>query len=113
MVMGDIVTGCEVLVVGGGPGGYTAAIRASQLGKDVILVDKYDPGGTCVYRGCIPTKSLIHAANLIYDIKNPGNIGIKGSVEFDYNQKLSAMLVNLSMIISFILLWILILILNG
>jgi dihydrolipoamide dehydrogenase len=84
MVMGDIVTGCEVLVVGGGPGGYTAAIRASQLGKDVILVDKYDPGGTCVFRGCIPSKALIHAANLIYDIKNPGNIGIKGSVEFDY-----------------------------
>ena len=84
MVMGDIVTGCEVLVVGGGPGGYTAAIRASQLGKDVILVDKYDPGGTCVYRGCIPTKTLIHAANFIYDIKNPGNIGIRGSVEFDY-----------------------------
>ena len=83
MVMGDIVTGCDVLVVGGGPGGYTAAIRASQLGKDVILVDKYDPGGTCVYRGCIPSKALIHAANFIYDIKNPGNTGIKGSVEFD------------------------------
>ncbi|NJD52857.1 MAG: dihydrolipoyl dehydrogenase [Candidatus Methanoperedens sp.] len=84
MVMGDIVTGCEVLVVGGGPGGYTAAIRASQLGKDVILVDKYDPGGTCVFRGCIPSKALIQAANFIYDIKNPGDRGIKGSVEFDY-----------------------------
>jgi len=48
MVMGDIVTGCDVLVIGGGPGGYTAAIRASQLGKDVILVEKYDLGGMCV-----------------------------------------------------------------
>jgi dihydrolipoamide dehydrogenase len=86
MVMGDIETGCDVLVIGGGPGGYTAAIRASQLGKDVILVEKYDLGGTCVYRGCIPSKTLIHAANLIYDIKNPGNIGIKGSVEFDYKK---------------------------
>jgi len=86
MVMGDIVTGCEVLVVGGGPGGYTAAIRASQLGKDVILVDKYELGGTCIYRGCIPSKTLIHASNLIYDIRNPGNIGIKGSVEFDYKK---------------------------
>src|SRR5659263_70769 len=84
MVMGDIVTGCDVLVIGGGPGGYTAAIRASQLDKDVILVEKYDLGGTCVYRGCIPSKMLIHAANIIYDIRNPGNIGIKGSVEFDY-----------------------------
>jgi dihydrolipoamide dehydrogenase len=83
MVMGDIITGCDVLVVGGGPGGYTAAIRAAQLGKDVILVERYDLGGACVYRGCIPSKALIHAANFIYDIKNPGNTGIKGSVEFD------------------------------
>ncbi len=86
MVMGDIVTGCDVLVIGGGPGGYTAAIRASQLGKDVILVEKYDLGGACVFRGCIPSKTLIHVANFIYDIKNPGNIGIKGSVEFDYKK---------------------------
>ncbi len=86
MVMGDIVTGCDVLVIGGGPGGYTAAIRASQLGKDVILVEKYELGGVCVYRGCIPSKALIHAANFIYDIKNPGITGIKASVEFDYKK---------------------------
>ncbi|VVB90061.1 Dihydrolipoyl dehydrogenase [uncultured archaeon] len=86
MVMGDLVTGCDVLVVGGGPGGYTAAIRAAQLGKDVLLVEKHDLGGVCVYRGCIPSKTLIHAANFIYDIKNPGNIGIKTSVEFDYKK---------------------------
>jgi dihydrolipoamide dehydrogenase len=86
MVMGDIETGCDVLVIGGGPGGYTAAIRASQLGKDVILVEKYDLGGVCVYRGCIPSKTLIHAANVIYDIRTPGNIGIKSSVEFDYKK---------------------------
>lgn len=86
MVMGDIVTGCDVLVVGGGPGGYTAAIRASQLGKDVILVEKYDLGGACVFRGCIPSKTLIHAADFIYDIRNPGNRGIKCSVEFDYKK---------------------------
>ncbi len=82
MVMGDIVTGCDVLVIGGGPGGYTAAIRASQLGKDVILVEKYDLGGVCVYRGCIPSKSLIHTTNIIYEMKNPGE-GIKCNVEFD------------------------------
>src|SRR3989304_9506800 len=86
MVMGDIVTGCDVLVIGGGPGGYTAAIRASQLGKDVILAERYGLGGVCVYRGCIPSKTLIHAANFIYNIKNPGNIGIKGSVEYDYKK---------------------------
>ncbi len=82
MVMGDIVTGCDVLVIGGGPGGYTAAIRASQLGKDVILAEKYDLGGVCVFRGCIPSKTMIHAANFIHDMKNPG-AGIKTSVEFD------------------------------
>ncbi len=82
--MGDIVTGCDVLVIGGGPGGYSAAIRASQLGKDVILAEKYDLGGVCVYRGCIPSKTLIHAANLIHDMRNSGNIGINASVEFDY-----------------------------
>lgn len=86
MVMGDIVTGCDVLVIGGGPGGYSAAIRASQLGKDVILAERYGLGGACVYRGCIPSKALIHAANFIYDIKNPGDMGIKGSVEFDYKK---------------------------
>ncbi len=86
MVMGDIVTGCDVLVIGGGPGGYTAAIRAAQLGKDVVLAERYDLGGVCVYRGCIPSKTLIHAANFIYDIKNPGNIGIMGSVEFDFKK---------------------------
>lgn len=84
--MGDIVIGCDVLVIGAGPGGYSAAIRASQLGKDVILADKYDPGGVCVYRGCIPSKTLIHAANLIYDMRNSEKIGIKASVEFDYGK---------------------------
>lgn len=86
MVMGDIVTGCDVLVIGGGPGGYTAAIRASQLGKDVILAEKYDLGGMCVFRGCIPSKTLIHVANFIYEIKNQGNTGVKCSVEFDYKK---------------------------
>ncbi|KCZ70907.1 dihydrolipoamide dehydrogenase [Candidatus Methanoperedens nitroreducens] len=86
MVVGDLVTGCDVLVVGGGPGGYVAAIRASQLGKDVILVEKDELGGVCTNHGCIPSKALIHAANLIHDMKNPGDIGIKSSVEFDFKK---------------------------
>ncbi len=52
----------EVLVVGGGPGGYVAAIRAGQLGLDTILVEADRLGGTCLVRGCIPSKALIHAA---------------------------------------------------
>jgi len=58
----------QVLVVGGGPGGYVAAIRAGQLGLDTVLVDAERPGGTCVLRGCIPSKALIHAADKFADI---------------------------------------------
>ncbi|KAA5801069.1 dihydrolipoyl dehydrogenase [Alkalicaulis satelles] len=53
---------CQVLVVGGGPGGYPAAIRAGQLGLDTVIVDKHGLGGTCLNRGCIPSKAFIHAA---------------------------------------------------
>lgn len=58
----------HVLVVGGGPGGYVAAIRAGQLGLDTVLVDKGRLGGTCLLRGCIPSKALIHAADRFADI---------------------------------------------
>src|SRR5207249_7247173 len=53
----------RVLVVGGGPGGYVAAIRAGQLGLDTVLVEAGRLGGTCLVRGCIPSKALIHAAD--------------------------------------------------
>ncbi|MGE0044419.1 MAG: dihydrolipoyl dehydrogenase [Hyphomonadaceae bacterium] len=54
---------CKVLIVGGGPGGYVAGIRAGQLGLDTILVEQDRLGGTCLIRGCIPSKALIHAAS--------------------------------------------------
>ena len=54
---------CDVLVVGGGPGGYPAAIRSGQLGLDTVIVDKHGLGGTCLNRGCIPSKAFIHAAS--------------------------------------------------
>ncbi|MBR9824693.1 MAG: dihydrolipoyl dehydrogenase [Alphaproteobacteria bacterium] len=59
---------CQVLVVGGGPGGYPAAIRAGQLGLDTIIVDKHGLGGTCLNRGCIPSKAMIHAATKYEDM---------------------------------------------
>lgn len=55
---------CKVLVVGGGPGGYVAAIRAGQLGLDTVLVEADRLGGTCLNRGCIPSKALIHGASV-------------------------------------------------
>lgn len=54
---------CKVLVLGAGPGGYIAAIRAGQLGLDTVIVDGQAPGGTCLNVGCIPSKALIHAAD--------------------------------------------------
>ena len=67
-----------VLVVGGGPGGYVAAIRAAQLGAKVTLIEKQYLGGTCLNVGCIPTKCLLHSAELVEDIKNQGKeIGVE------------------------------------
>src|SRR6185295_14482116 len=61
---------CTVLVLGGGPGGYVAAIRAGQLGLDTILVESGKLGGTCLNVGCIPSKALIHAADVFDETKH-------------------------------------------
>jgi dihydrolipoamide dehydrogenase len=76
MVVGEIATGTDVLVVGGGIGGYVAAIRAAQLGKDVTLVEKAELGGTCLNIGCIPSKALIYASYLFEKIKHLDQMGI-------------------------------------
>ena len=65
----------KVLVVGGGPGGYVAAIRAGQLGLDTLLIDADRLGGTCLIRGCIPSKALIHAAGLYAEITQTAEWG--------------------------------------
>lgn len=62
MVVGDVTTAVDVLVLGAGPGGYVAAIRAAQLGHKVTLVDAGEPGGTCLNLGCIPLKALLSAS---------------------------------------------------
>src|SRR5437660_12614570 len=59
MVVGDVTTAVDVLVLGAGPGGYVAAIRAAQLGRHVTLVEPGPAGGTCLNRGCIPLKALL------------------------------------------------------
>jgi dihydrolipoamide dehydrogenase len=63
MVVGEFTTEVDVLVLGAGPGGYVAAIRAAQLGKSVAIVDVDEVGGVCLNRGCIPSKALISAAH--------------------------------------------------
>jgi len=62
MVVGDVTTAVDVLVLGAGPGGYVAAIRAAQLGRHVTLIDDGLPGGTCLHQGCIPLKALLSAS---------------------------------------------------
>ena len=67
----------QVLVIGSGPGGYTAAFRAADLGKEVILVENYDNlGGVCLNVGCIPSKSLLHTAQVINEAKSANQLGI-------------------------------------
>lgn len=78
----------QIIVIGGGPGGYVAAIRAAQLGAKVTLIEKEHLGGTCLNIGCIPTKCLLHSAELVEDIRNQGkDIGVKVTgVEVDFPQ---------------------------
>src|ERR1035441_3634333 len=75
----------DVVVIGAGPGGYPAAIRAAQLGASVAIVEKEQLGGTCLNWGCIPTKALIGAAETLAKIKRAAAFGITVSgVSLDY-----------------------------
>ena len=76
MVVGDVTTGTEVLVIGGGPGGYVAAIRAAQLGLDTTLVEREAYGGTCLNHGCIPSKALISASDIAHDAREAEDMGV-------------------------------------
>ncbi len=77
----------DVAVLGGGPGGYPAAIRAAQNGKSVVLIEAKDVGGTCLNRGCIPSKTLIANAEVLHKIQTAEDFGIAiGQVSFDYNK---------------------------
>lgn len=67
----------DVIIIGGGPGGYVSAIRASQLGMKTALIEKRDLGGTCLNRGCIPTKTLMHTANLYREAGEAEALGLQ------------------------------------
>lgn len=66
----------DVLILGGGSGGYAAAFRAAQLGKSVTLIEADKVGGTCLHRGCIPTKALLHAAEVADTVRGAAQVGI-------------------------------------
>ncbi|MBP1156499.1 MULTISPECIES: dihydrolipoyl dehydrogenase [unclassified Paenibacillus] len=87
MVVGDASVEIDVLVIGAGPGGYVAAIRASQLGKSVLVVDKAELGGVCLNRGCIPSKALISAAHQYEMVSHADSIGITAeNVKIDFTK---------------------------
>src|SRR3954449_6361365 len=68
----------NIAVIGGGPGGYAAAFLAADLGMKVTLIDpEVNPGGVCLYRGCIPSKALLHVAKLIEESHQAKNWGIE------------------------------------
>ncbi|MDR3244109.1 MAG: dihydrolipoyl dehydrogenase [Elusimicrobiota bacterium] len=77
----------KVTVIGAGPGGYVAAIRAAQLGAEVTLIEKNNMGGTCLNVGCIPTKALLHCAEILEEARTAGEYGIDIAVKgFDWNK---------------------------
>lgn len=77
----------DVAVIGSGPGGYVAAIRAAQLGKSVALIEKDLLGGCCLNVGCIPTKTLLSSASLLHQVKRAKEFGITtGPISFHYDQ---------------------------
>ena len=75
------MTSADVLILGGGSGGYACALRSAELGLSVILIDKDKLGGTCLHRGCIPTKALLHAAEVADSSRESENFGVKTTFE--------------------------------
>lgn len=80
----------RVIVIGGGVGGYAAALRAARLGAEVILVEKEKVGGVCLNKGCIPTKILLHSASLYMEVKRAGIFGLSAEkLEIDFSRILA------------------------
>ena len=85
---GDNDVTCEVVVLGSGPGGYTAAFRAADLGKKVVLIERYSTlGGVCLNVGCIPSKALLHTAKVITETEDTAHHGVNfGKPNVDLEQ---------------------------
>ncbi len=71
----------DLVILGGGSGGYAAALRAAELGKSVALIEKDKVGGTCLHRGCIPTKALLHAGEIADHARDAANFGVNATFE--------------------------------
>lgn len=76
----------DIIIIGAGPGGYEAALKAASLGAKTALVERGEIGGTCLNRGCVPTKTLLHAAQLFRETKNGAAFGVRAeAVGFDFS----------------------------
>jgi dihydrolipoamide dehydrogenase len=71
----------DLVILGAGSGGYAAALRAAELGQSVVMVERDKVGGTCLHRGCIPTKALLHAAEVADNAKNGSKVGVKSTFD--------------------------------
>ena len=77
----------DIGIIGGGPAGYTSALYAAKLGKKVVLFEKNELGGTCLNRGCIPTKLFLHSEDVYQEIKDVDKLGIyTGDVNFNFEK---------------------------
>ena len=75
----------DLVIIGAGPGGYTAALKAAALGMRVVVVDKDKLGGACINRGCIPTKALLYASNIFSMMQRSDQFGVSTDfISFDY-----------------------------
>ncbi len=79
--MAEASSGFDIVILGGGSGGYACALRGAQLGLSVVLIEKDKLGGTCLHRGCIPTKALLHAAELADNARESDSFGVRTTFE--------------------------------
>ena len=106
MVVGEVASRVDLLVIGGGPGGYAAALNASRLGRKVSLIESKFIGGTCLNVGCIPSKALIEIADQAYLGNNNQDFGVKISTHVDMfkvNEHIKKLVGELSSGVSFLL----------
>ena len=73
--------GYDIVILGGGSGGYACALRSAELGKRVALIEMDKVGGTCLHRGCIPTKALLHAAEIADHANDGPSFGVRSSFD--------------------------------
>src|SRR6478735_6385680 len=71
----------DVVILGGGSGGYACALRAAELGQSVVLIEKGKLGGTCLHVGCVPTKALLHAAEVADTARESEQFGVRASLD--------------------------------